>query len=161
MLALNASSAQATRPDSGQSRALLTTLAALPVVGPLIQSAMSWWESHPLHAIAELFTPRPASATEPLAQPLTQRHPWAMLLGAVAVGALLMWTRPWRFALLRRAVYSALLPQLVTTLSHVSTDGLLDLVKLMLRRPAANTSPPPAAEQPAGEDVTTPNSTLH
>ena len=164
MLALNASSAQAqaARQGSEQSSALLATLIALPVFGPLIHSAVRWWADHPLHAVADLFIRPNASATEPLKKPLTQRHPWALLLGAVAVGALLMWARPWRFGLLRRAVYAGVVPQIITSLlSRVSSDGLLDIVNSVLRRPAANTSPPPAAEPPVGSDGTALNSTLH
>lgn len=160
MMELNASSAQAhaKKKGSGKPSALLATLTALPVLGPLIDRAATWWEGHPLHAVVALFTTRQASAAEPL----KQRHPWAMLLGAAAIGALLMWTRPWRYALLRRAVYAGLVPQVVTTLlSRVSADGLLDLVNSLLQGPAANSSPPPAAEhQPAGHEAA-PNSTLH
>ena len=168
MLALNASSAQAqaAKQGPGHSSALMATLTALPVIGPLIHSAASWWADHPLHAVADLFTPRKDAAAEPASQTLTQRHPWAMLVSAAAIGALLMWARPWRYALLRRAVYSGVLPQVFTSLlSRVSTDGLLDLANSMLRRPAAasarNASTPPAVPQPDGSAGTTPNSTLH
>ena len=164
MLALNASSAQAqaARQGSEQSSALLATLIALPVLGPLIHSAVSWWADHPLHAVADLFIRPNASATGPIKQPLTQRHPWALLLGAVAVGALLMWARPWRFGLLRRAVYAGLVPQMINSLlSRVSSDGLLDIVKSALGRPVANPSPPPATGPPAGNEGTARNSTLH
>lgn len=164
MLALNASSAQAqaTRQRSDQSSALLATLTALPVLGPLIHSAVSWWADHPLHAVADLFIRPNASATGPIKQPLTQRHPWALLLGAVAVGALLMWARPWRFGLLRRAVYAGVVPQMINSLlSRVSSDGLLDIVKSALGRPLANPSPPPATGPPAGNEGTARNSTLH
>ena len=128
------------RPQS----ALLATLTALPVPGALVESAVTWWAEHPLRAVAELF-----GRTYPLAdEPLTQRHLWAMLLGAAAIGALLMWTRPWRLELLRRAVYASLLLQVITQLlSRESTDGLLDLVKSILC-PAGNASPPPDAKQP-------------
>jgi hypothetical protein len=161
LLVLNASSAaaHATNKESGHQSAVLATLTALPLLGPLIDSAMTWWAEHPLHAVVDLFSRPNPSADEPL----TQRHPWAMLLGAAAVGALLMWTRPWRFALLRRAVYAGLLPQMVTTLlSRVSTEGLLDLVSSFLRRPGANHPPPATSSQPPAErDGAAPNSTLH
>ena len=160
MLELNASSAQAqaTKRGSRLHSALLATLVALPVLGPLIDSAATWWADNPLRAVADLFT-RPHTSA---AKPRTPPHPWAMLLGAAAVGALLMWTRPWRYGPLRRAVYAGLVPQMLTSLlARVSADGLLDLVNSLLRRPAADASAPPAAEQPAGNDGAMPNSTLH
>lgn len=86
-----------------------------------------------------------------------------MVLGAAAVGALLMWARPWRFALLRRALYTGVLPQVVTTLlSRVSTEGLLDLVHAALRRPDANQAAPIApGQQSTGPEDVAPHSTLH
>lgn len=161
MLEFNAGSppAQRAHRDAGTPGALLSTLAALPVLGPLIESAANWWANHPLRSVAELFT-RPGTST---AKPLTERHPWAMVLGAAAVGAVLMWARPWRFALLRRALYTGVLPQVVTTLlSRVSTEGLLDLVHSALRRPDANPATPTApGQQSAGDGGVAPHSTLH
>ncbi|MEI7464658.1 MAG: hypothetical protein WCJ87_04885 [Burkholderiales bacterium] len=143
MLDLKAGRAQAQAGQSRQHSALLATLTAMPLLGPLVDRAVAWWAEHPLRPVAELFGSPDPSADEPL----TQRHPWAMLLGAAAIGALLMWTRPWRFAPLRRAVCASLLPQMVTRLlSRKSTDGLLDLVTSVLR-PAAKPSPPADAKQ--------------
>lgn len=161
MLEFNASSApgQAAHRGAGASGELLAALAALPVLGPLIDSAANWWANHPLRSVAELFT-KPGTST---AKPLTERHPWAIVLGAAAVGALLMWARPWRFALLRRALYTGVLPQVVTTLlSRVSTEGLLDLLHSALRRPDANQAAPTApGPQSTGPEDVAPQSTLH
>lgn len=161
MLEFNASSApgQAAHRGAGASGELLAALAALPVLGPLIAGAANWWANHPLRAFAELFA-SPATST---AKPLTERHPWAMVLGAAAVGALLMWARPWRFALLRRALYTGVLPQVISTLlSRVSTEGLLDLVHSALRRPEAPQAAPTApGPQSTGREDVAPQSTLH
>ncbi len=161
MLALNArsASAKAAQRGAGASDELLAALSALPVLGPLIDSAANWWANHPLRAVAELFAKTGTST----AKPLTERHPWAMVLSAAAVGALLMRARPWRFALLRRALYAGVLPQLVTTLlARVSTEGLLDLVHSALQRP--ETKPPastaPGEQSPEPEGIAS-QSTLH
>ena len=161
LLALNASSAsgKAANRRAGASGELLAALSALPVLGPLITSAANWWAGHPLRAVAELFA-RPGTST---AKPPSDRHPWAMVLSAAAFGALLMWARPWRFALLRRALYTGVLPQLVTTLlARVSTEGLLDLVHSALQRPEtkppASTAPGEQSPEPEGSAS---QSTLH
>ena len=154
MLALNASSAQAQASTLAEehSSVLMATLTSLPLIGPVIASAANWWANHPLHAVADLFMRSKSSATTTQKQGVMQRHPWAVLFGAVGVGALLMWTRPWRFGLLRRAVYAGLAPQIVgSLLSRVSGDGLLDLVNSVLRRSADTASPPPASK-PRGTD---------
>ena len=144
LMALNASASQAQSKSqgSGHSGGVLAALAAIPVIGPLLNEAVRWWDEHPLRALADLFARPDATATAPL----TQRHPWALLIGAAAAGALLMWARPWRFAILRRAVYSGILPQVMTSvLSRVSADGLLELAQSLWRRPAESPAPPPSA----------------
>lgn len=142
MFELNAGSAQAKSQGRGTPSNWWVALGAIPVLGPLISDAASWWADHPLRAVADLFA-RPGTSTS---KPLTQHHPWAMLIGAVAVGALVMWARPWRFALLRRAVYSGLLPQVMSSvLARVPTDGLLDLAQSVWQRPTqGKASPAPA-----------------
>lgn len=158
-LNLSASQAQAKNQHSGHAGAILTALTALPVMGPLLKDVVRWWEDHPLRALADLFA-RPAASTT---EPLTQRHPWAMLIGAAAAGALLMWARPWRFSFLRRAVYGGLLPQVMTSLlSRVSTDGLLDLAQSLWRRPSESPVSASAAQvQPPSVHADAPASRLH
>ncbi|OYU00464.1 MAG: hypothetical protein CFE40_04000 [Burkholderiales bacterium PBB1] len=160
MFELNAGAAQTKNQFQDRPGNWLVALSAIPVLGPLISEAAGWWADHPLRAVAELFA-RPSGRTT---EPLTQRHPWAMLIGAAAVGGLLMWTRPWRFALLRRAVYSGLLPQVVSSLlSCLPTDGLLNLVRSVWRGPAEGKAPPTTGfsvkQAPACGGV--PPSTLH
>lgn len=161
LLAFNASSApgKSGHRATGASGALLAALAALPVLGPLIARAANWWANHPLRVVTQLFA-SPGTST---AKRLTERHPAAMVLGAAVGGALLMWARPWRFALLRRALYASVLPQLVTTLlSRVSTDGWPDVVHSALRRPDAKPPAPTAAGEhsPGTADGASKN-TLH
>jgi len=140
MFELNSGSAQVKSQGHGTPSNWWVALSAIPVLGPLISDAASWWADHPLRAVADLFV-RPGTSSA--SKPLTQRHPWAMLIGAAAVGALVMWTRPWRFALLRRAVYSGLLPQVVSSvLARVPTDGLLNLAQSVWQRPAQGKASP-------------------
>ena len=61
----------------------------------------------PLH-IAGLFA---RDAVEAAVQPLAQRNPLGMVLGAALAGAVLVWSRPWRW-LLTPALLATLLPQL-------------------------------------------------
>lgn len=146
MIELNTLSAQAQEEGHGEwtSTGWLAALGATPVVGPLISDAVSWWEGHPLRAVASLLV-RPTSSTN---EALTQRHPWAWVLGAAAAGALLIWARPWRYATLRRAIYSGLLPQVVSTLmSQVPTSRLIELVETMWRRTTPD-EPPSGSSEP-------------
>lgn len=154
MLVLNAASrqAQAARQRAQQRPGVLrTTLSAIPVVGPLIDSAIAWWDAHPLRAVAELLASRKTSAAEPV----THRHPWAVLASAAAVGALLMWAQPWRHRFLRRAIYAGVIPRLFASLlSRLSADGLIKWAESLLRRPPPA---PNSAATPAPTTATVPS----
>lgn len=145
MLELNALSVRVQEESHGElnPNGWLAALGATPVLGPLINEAVRWWAGHPLRAVASLFA-RHASSTN---ETQTQRHPWAWVLGAAAAGALLIWARPWRSAVLRRAIYSGLLPQVVSTLmSQVPTERLIDLVQTVWWRPTSDEPPPDPAD---------------
>lgn len=128
------------RPPS----AWLDSLKSIPLIGMALDTLSGWWSQHPLRVVVTLVAASAASA----ARPVTQRHPTWTLFGALALGGLVMWARPWRFAPLRRAVYAGLLPQLVSkVLSRLPTDGWMTLAESLLRRdpPAPATGNPPAA----------------
>lgn len=137
MQAINAAASDIPANSQRPRSAWLVALTAIPVLGPVIESVSAWWAQHPLRVVASVF----ASSTATAAKPMTQTRPWSVLLMAVAIGGLLAWTRPWRFAWLRRAVYAGVLPQLVSTvMSRLPTEGWLDIVNSLLRRPGAATS---------------------
>lgn len=173
MQALNASASEALENAHRPPGAWLAALTAIPVLGPVIESVSTWWAQHPLRVVAGVF----ASSTATAAKPMTQTRPWTVLLMAVAIGGVLAWARPWRFAWLRRAVYAGVLPQLVSTvISRLPTEGWLDIVNSLLRRPGAAaptpqaTTPPtagaadaelPAQPQPTMDRDSPPNTSLH
>lgn len=155
MQALNASATEALENAHRPPSAWLAALTAIPVLGPVIESVAAWWSQHPLRVVADVF----ASTTATAAKPMTQTRPWTVLLMAVAIGGMLAWARPWRFAWLRRAVYAGVLPQLVSTvMSRLPTEGWLDIVNSLLRRPGAATTSPTAdadrSERPAHPQAT-------
>ena len=68
-----------------------------------------WWAQHPLRLVSDVTV----SAAKTLVQPIAQRHPVALVAGAAAVGALLIWGKPWRW-LLTPALVAGLLPKLIS-----------------------------------------------
>jgi hypothetical protein len=68
-----------------------------------------WWSQHPLRLVSEVTV----NTAKTLVDPVAQRHPVALVAGAAAVGALVMWSRPWRW-LLAPAVLAGVLPKLVS-----------------------------------------------
>ena len=75
-----------------------------------------WWSNHPLRLVSDVTL----TAAKTLVQPVAQRHPVALVAGAAAVGALLVWGKPWRW-LVTPALVAGLLPKLI---SHAMTSGL-------------------------------------
>jgi hypothetical protein len=83
--------------------------AAIIVIGAL----SAWWKAHPLHTAGVLAAATARSALLPVAQ----RHPLGLVFGALLVGGLLAWTRPWRWLPRARTLQSPLLAGLWSSLA--------------------------------------------
>ena len=68
---------------------------AVPGAGLALDAVAQWLDGHPLKASGNFAE----GVANELLRPLAKRHPLALVAGAVAVGALLVWSRPWRWAL--------------------------------------------------------------
>ena len=68
---------------------------AVPSAGLVIDALAQWWDGHPLQASGNLVE----GVADELLRPLAKRHPLTLVAGAMALGALLVWSRPWRWAL--------------------------------------------------------------
>lgn len=90
---------------SGES--LLQKLTALPLVNAVIESVSAWWSHHPMRPMAHIAN----EASNAVVMPIAQRNPWLLVLAAGVFGAVLTWTRPWRW-MFRSALFAGLVPQL-------------------------------------------------
>ena len=92
----------------GLSSAWRDTLKSLPGASIVIDALSSWWAQHPLR-LASLLA---AQGLNAVVQPMAQRNPIGLVLGALLLGGLLAWSRPWRL-LVKPAILGGLLPQLL------------------------------------------------
>lgn len=74
---------------------LMVTLRAIPATRVLMDAIGSWWVMQPVGKIVTLG----AAATTTLMRPVAQRHPFTLVLSALAFGGVLAWSKPWRWLL--------------------------------------------------------------
>ena len=110
-----AETVEANRPRAAVSGASSSSwtddLKTIPGVGIVVQALSAWWAKYPLNAASAMAF----DAANAVAKPLATRHPVALVLGAVAVGGLLAWSRPWRW-ILKPALLAGLMAQMTSKL---------------------------------------------
>jgi hypothetical protein len=112
-----------------------------------IDSLGEWWAQQPLRMAAVVG----AQMSRTAAQPLAQRHPVGLVLGAMAVGVVFAWSRPWRW-LFKPAMLAGWVPQLLSrTLSQVPMSSWLTMLSSLSQPPArsAESATPSAQAQTA------------
>lgn len=127
MLASTKPASSAARPKSGATAAWLDGVKSSPGVSILLEAAASWWMRHPLR----LATRVGADAANAVIQPMAQRNPLGLVLGALVFGAVVAWIRPWRW-MLKPALLAGLFPQVVSkVITHApSTSWVTVLMSL-------------------------------
>jgi len=106
--ALSGPSSTPGESSAGRPAPWWQSLAALPGAGIVIDAVEQWWARHPLRVTAQIAL----DAARGAVQPIAQRHPWALVLGAGLVGGLLVGRRPWGWVL-KPALFAGLLQQLL------------------------------------------------
>lgn len=121
------------RPAGAADRTWVDVLSDLPVAGVVVGLVRHWWSGHPLRAVASVV----AGAANAVLKPVAARHPWGLVAGALVLGGLLAWSRPWRWAL-TPVVFAGVLPRLLLVLLKAPPS----------RPPAPPPSPPPRPPPP-------------
>jgi hypothetical protein len=80
-----------------------------PAIAIVIDTLQSWWSRHPLRAAVHVAS----EAGNAVVKPIAQHNPIALVALACFAGAVLAWSRPWRWAL-KPALFAGLMPQLVS-----------------------------------------------
>ena len=114
---------------------------AVPSAGLVIDAIEQWWAGHPLQASGSLVE----GVVDELLRPWAKRHPLTLVAGAVAAGALLVWSRPWRWALKPHLLNTwgpAVLSSAIA--SSAVQSWLLGVLAKTSMQPAQATTPTPA-----------------
>lgn len=95
----------------------LSSVKAIPGANLLLELVEDWWSKQPLHmAFSQL-----AQGASAALRPVSQKHPYALVIGAAAVGALLVLARPWRWVSTSTLV-AGLVPALVAAAMKLMPD---------------------------------------
>ncbi|MBT9524459.1 MAG: hypothetical protein IV105_04305 [Rhizobacter sp.] len=120
--------------------------AAADGTGPVLDALKDWWAAHPLHVAGVVA----ADAAKTLIGPVAQRHPIALVAGALLLGGALVWAKPWR-GILKPALLAGLLPQLLSkAMAVVPIESWLAVLSSLTRQaaPAAAPEPNPKPDTP-------------
>ena len=127
---------------TGGFKALQQSLLSIPGSSVLIEAVRSWWSQHPLR-LASMVAAEAATA---VARPLAQRHPLGLLFGALLLGGLLAWSRPWRW-IFTPALLAGLLPQVVSkAMTLVPPSSWMAVLNSLMQEPRAPRAPTAARE---------------
>ena len=100
---------------------------ALPSAALVLDAASQWLQGHPLKANGNFAK----EVADELLLPLAKRHPLTLVASAVAVGALLVWVRPWRWAL-RPRLLNTWGPAVLS--SAIASNAVQEVLKAVLAK---------------------------
>ncbi|NVO06799.1 MAG: hypothetical protein HXX19_13105 [Rhodoferax sp.] len=124
----------------------LSALRAEPGTRVLLEALAVWWARQPWQASASLVSSLVAQRLRPLAQ----RNPLGLVLSALAVGALVVVLRPWRWISVP-ALAAGLLPTLFSKLAaHLRPLSWADLLASWLQAGNGAAAPPEGPRQTPG-----------
>ena len=104
--------------------AWLDSLKSAPGVSIIVEAVSSWWMRHPLRLASGVAI----DAARAVLQPVAQKNPAALVLGALVFGAVVAWTRPWRW-IARPALLAGLFPQVLSkVIAHAPVSSWMSVL---------------------------------
>ena len=104
--------------------AWLASLKAVPGINIIVDAVNSWWSRHPLRFASGVALDAARAALKPVAQ----KNPITLVVGALVLGAVVVWTRPWRW-IAKPALLAGLLPQVVSkVIAHAPVSSWMSIL---------------------------------
>ena len=133
---------------AGESAALLDRLRAVPIIGPVMEVLVAWWEAHPLRSAASLA----AEVAEQSVAPLARKHPFTLVAAAFGIGVAIAWFKPWkriRTSVVLAGFASQVLSRAIT---QIPWDSMLEMFTRFAQTPAAPPVPDDVARDASPRD---------
>ena len=144
-------SASSSGPGAGRRAgplgAWMDSLRANPASRLVLEAVQSWWAQHPLHLAGVVLT----DGARSLIQPVAKRHPWALLLTGLVLGAVVIKVKPWRW-MAKPAMLAGLVTSMASgVMARLPAQSWLSIIAALTPKPdRASTAPASAArDQPA------------
>ncbi|MEO8155490.1 MAG: hypothetical protein ABI605_20675 [Rhizobacter sp.] len=132
------------RPMLGGAPGWLDGLLTLPGARVVFDALRSWWSQHPMRLATLVAT----DAAKTLVRPLAQRNPLGLVLGALVVGGVLAWVKPWR-GIIKPALFAGLLPQIISrAMAQVPVESWMSVLMTLAQQSTREPSVPSAESQP-------------
>jgi hypothetical protein len=114
----------------------------LPIIGTIIEALQAWWFNHPMRPVASVAV----EASNSIVEPLAKRNPFALVAGAAALGALFVWSKPWRW-LFGPALFAGLVPQVASrVVSNLPIESWMTMLGTALAQTPRGARVPPVPE---------------
>lgn len=121
----------------GTEPAWLDSLKSIPAAGIVVDAVRSWWAQHPWRIGGMLAS----EAAKTVMQPLAQRHPFGLVVGALLAGCVLAWARPWR-VIFTSSLLAGLLPQLLSkAVAQIPVQSLMAVLTDLLKQSRRSQEP--------------------
>ena len=104
--------------------AWLDSLKSVPGVSIIVEAVSSWWMRHPLRLASGVAI----DAARAVLRPVAKKNPVALVLGALVFGAVVAWTRPWRW-IAKPALLAGLFPQVLSkVVAHAPVSSWMSVL---------------------------------
>jgi hypothetical protein len=117
----------------------------LPIIGTVVEALQAWWFNHPMRPVASVAV----EASNAVVEPLARRNPFVLVAGAAALGALFVWSRPWRW-LFGPALFAGLVPQVASrVVSNLPIESWMTMLSTALAQTPRGARAQPPVSEPA------------